>query len=368
MINNIDDNNIMHERKRRVKRSRKKRMRQIRKIKIIAGSVILAILVIAAAFLIYNLVKPEKKDKKTDDAQTFNLNVDDEEQETSEQEEGLMTHPGYADVYYGLSDSEFASDYIVFMDTDNNKILAGKSEQERINPASMTKVMTLIVCVEQIEKQNKRNATYTFTRNDIDALFIAKASVVGYLVGESVGVTDLLYGLILPSGADSALALAKIVAGGEEEFSKLMNEKAQELGLKETHFTNPIGLYDENHYTTPVEMAMIMQYAMENEECAKILTTSRYTTSPTKYHKEGIMLLSTVTNRFGKYKPTNVNLLGGKTGFTDEAGYCMVVSLQSISGDKKYVLLMSHGADKYDPSNDIKKFIDKYYDVVISGK
>ena len=98
-----------------------------------------------------------------------------------------------------------------------------------------------------------------------------EASVAGFLEGETVDVEDLMYGLVLPSGADAAEALAIMVAGSNEEFAKLMNEKCQELGLKYTHFTNPTGLYDEEQYTTPSEMAMIMEYAMKDETRAKYL-------------------------------------------------------------------------------------------------
>ncbi|MGN0316743.1 MAG: D-alanyl-D-alanine carboxypeptidase family protein [Lachnospira sp.] len=367
---NYDDDYItIHEnRKRRSSRIKRQRDLRIKKLKIIAGAVLLIVLTVSSVCLIINLIKSREKAKDYSvDNISAEASVLSESDEPTE-EEGLLTHPDYGDVYYGLSDEEFACDYIAFLDTDNNKILAGKSEQERINPASMTKVMTLVVCVEQLDLQNKRNETYTFTRQNIDELYLAEASVVGYIAGETVGVNDLLYGLILPSGADAALALANIISGGDEGFVELMNKKAEELGLKETHFTNSIGLYDENHYTTPVEMAMIMQYAMTNEECAKILSTTRFTTSPTKYHKDGILLLSTVSTRFGSYKPDNVTLQGGKTGFTDEAGYCMVVSLKSLSGDRNFVLLMSHGKDRYDPSNDIKKFINNYYNNVITGK
>ena len=132
----------------------------------------------------------------------------------------------------------------------------------------MTKVMSLIIAVENIQDLNK---TYRFGFEELNNLYIQQASVAGFSVDEEVTANDLLYGLALPSGADAAYGIAQITAGSEEEFVKLMNEKCEEMGLKNTHFCNPSGLHDVNQYTTPAEMAMIMEYAMSNEVCAKVL-------------------------------------------------------------------------------------------------
>ena len=125
-------------------------------------------------------------------------------------------------------------------------------------------------------------------------------------------------------GADAAEALAIMVAGSNEEFAKLMNEKCKELGLKYTHFTNPTGLYDEEQYTTPSEMAMIMEYAMKDETRAKVLGTYQYKTKATEQHPEGIPLTSTMYSRIYGNEAPGVLVKGGKTGFTNEAGSCLV--------------------------------------------
>ena len=148
-----------------------------------------------------------------------------------------------------------------------------------------TKVMTLIVVSEHIKDIPN---TYTFEYEMLNRLFREEASVAGFLEGETVDVEDMLYGLILPSGADAAEALAIMVAGSNEAFAELMNQKCQELGLKNTHFANPTGLYDDNQYTTPAEMAMIMEYAMKDDLRAKVLGTYQYTTKPTAQHPEEI--------------------------------------------------------------------------------
>ena len=125
----------------------------------------------------------------------------------------------------------------------------------------MTKVMSLIVAVENVKDVTKM---YQFTNKLLYPLYNAQASVAGFGTNEIVPVSDLFYGMILPSGADAAAALAEIVAGSEEQFAVLMNKKCEELGLKNTHFVNSTGLYDDEQYTTPSEMAMIMKYAMDN--------------------------------------------------------------------------------------------------------
>ena len=141
-----------------------------------------------------------------------------------------------AEDYQDLSaDAQIASPYAALLDVNNHRIIAGKLADTKIYPASMTKVMTLIVVSENIDKMPK---TYTFGFEMLNRLYREEASVAGFLEGETVDVEDLMYGLVLPSGADAAEALAIMVAGSNEEFAKLMNEKCKALGLKYTHFLN----------------------------------------------------------------------------------------------------------------------------------
>lgn len=125
----------------------------------------------------------------------------------------------------------------------------------------MTKVMTLIVAVEQLQDLNQ---TYALSYELLDPLVREQASRAGFDPGEMVTAKDYLYGLVLPSGADAAVALSIMTAGSEEAFADLMNQKCSEIGLKNTHFMNASGLYDEQQYTTPVEMAN--DYAVCNAE------------------------------------------------------------------------------------------------------
>ncbi len=231
---------------------------------------------------------------------------------------------------------------ITLLDVNNNKIIAGREAESRIYPASMTKVMSLIVAVENVKDVTKM---YQFTNKLLYPLYNAQASVAGFGTNEIVPVSDLFYGMILPSGADAAAALAEIVAGSEEQFAVLMNKKCEELGLKNTHFVNSTGLYDDEQYTTPSEMAMIMKYAMDNSECAKVLSTFQYTTEKTTQHPDGILLTNTMFSRMYGTEVEGVTITAGKTGYTDEALNCLVS--YAVKADKSYICVTSHAHNKW---------------------
>ena len=154
-------------------------------------------------------------------------------------------------------------------------------------------------------------------------------SNVGFSEGEQVTVKDLFYGTILPSGADAALGLATYVAGDQDAFVALMNEKLKELGLSDTaHFTNCVGLYDENHYCTVYDMAMILEAALDNELCREVLAAHTYTTSSTSEHPEGITISNWFLRRI-EDKETGAEILCGKTGFVAQSGQNSCPALQN---------------------------------------
>lgn len=121
-----------------------------------------------------------------------------------------------------------------------------------------------------------------------------------------------MYGIALPSGADATTAIAIYLCGSEDEFVKLMNRKVEELGLKNTHFTNASGLYDPNHYSTATDIAMLMSAVMENDTCREILGTYQYTTTATEQHPEGILLESTMYSRMYGNEVTGISIDAGK--------------------------------------------------------
>ena len=200
--------------------------------------------------------------------------------------------------------------------------------------------MTLLVAVENIENLDD---TFLMTNEILYPLNLQDASVAGFLGGENVTIRDLLYGLALPSGADAAVAIADYVAGSEEEFAVLMNEKVEELGLKNTHFVTTSGLHDENHYSTLADIAVILQEAMDNNLCRQILSTYQYRTESTDEHPNGILLTSTMFSRMkgNEDEDIGVDIVGGKTGYTNEAGHCLA-SFARKDG-KEYIAVLGKG-------------------------
>ena len=164
----------------------------------------------------------------------------------------------------------------ILYNLDENMVLYEKNATEQISIASMTKIMTAIVALENIEDLDEK---VILTSADFYGLEEANASVAGFKVGQSLTYRDLLYGLLLPSGADAAQALTRTVAGGKSNFVKMMNEKAENLSLDDTHFMNETGLDEEEHYSTVEDVAKLFQYALKNEEFKKMITSSSYTIS-----------------------------------------------------------------------------------------
>ena len=217
-------------------------------------------------------------------------------------------------------DLELYSSSAILVDVQSGTVLAEKGMDEKIYPASMTKVMTLLVAAENLPDLD---ATFTMTQAIIDPLYLAGASMAGYVNGETVTMRDLLYGAVVPSGAEATEALAQAVAGSEEAFVAMMNEKAAALGLANTHFMNTSGLHDENHYSTVREIALILQAALENETCTEILSAENYRASETEQHPDGLAM----TNKFlyrvhHEYALNGAEITAAKTGYTAEAMNC----------------------------------------------
>lgn len=251
-----------------------------------------------------------------------------------------LEYPSEAASCTELTASNLSSEYAVLLDLDSNEILAQRGDPNtRIYPASMTKIMTLLVAAEQLDSLDD---TFTMTYDIIAPLIEADASRAGFEEGETITLTDLLYGIALPSGADATTAIAIYICDSEENFVQLMNEKAEALGLVNTHFTNASGLHDTDHYSTPLDMAMLMSYVMQNDICREILSTYQYTTSITEQHPEGILLESTMFSRMYGTEVEGITIEAGKTGYTDEARHCLV-SYASDADGKQYAAVTAQG-------------------------
>jgi D-alanyl-D-alanine carboxypeptidase (penicillin-binding protein 5/6) len=239
--------------------------------------------------------------------------------------------------------ADVVSENGVFIDVEAERIMAQKGAYERISPASMTKILTVLVAAEHITDLDD---TFEITLEITDYSFSNGCSNTGFSVGEVVTVRDLFYGTILPSGADAALGLAIYTAGSHEAFVELMNEKLKELGLSETsHFTNCVGLYDEDHYSTVYDIAVMLKAAADNSFCREVLSARTYTTSETEQHPEGI----TVSNWFLRRiedKDTNGELLCAKTGYVVQSGNCSA-SLSVGSDGKEYICVTAHSTSSW---------------------
>lgn len=224
---------------------------------------------------------------------------------------------------------EVNANFAILVDADAGLVVAEKNGSAKMYPASMTKVMTLLVACEHITDLNEK---LEITQDIVDYVKKEGASNCGFKAGEQVTMLDLLYGLILPSGADAALALVRRIAGSEEQFVTLMNQKAQQLGISATtHFTNCTGLYNDNHYSTAEDMAIIMRAASQNSVAATILTTRNYTTQANNKRSTGLSFSNLFLKRIDT-QTTGGQVNFAKTGYVAKAGNCAVSYFTAASG------------------------------------
>lgn len=155
--------------------------------------------------------------------------------------------------------TQLYSPYAVLMDLDSGTVIAEQKGRERIYPASLTKIMTALVAIENLPDQEE---TITLPTELFSMLLIRHASLAGFEPEEQVCIKDLFYGILLPSGAECCIACADRIAGSEDAYAALMNEKAEQLGLTGTHFCNSTGLHEKKHYSTAEDMAKLLRYAL----------------------------------------------------------------------------------------------------------
>lgn len=257
------------------------------------------------------------------------------------------------------------SDYALLCELDGLSAVAGLRAAERMYPASLTKLMTFIVAYENAADHT---ALIEITK-DLKNQY-AEGSRVGIDVGDLLTVEQILYALLLESDTDSALGLALHVAGSEQAFVAMMNQKAQEMGLENTHFANVTGLHAKDHYSTAAEMAAVLAYAVNIPLGRTILTTERYVTY-LKYYKNGELTdyrmtfkNTTLVGRFADNKVSatlsdGTTVLGGKTGFTDEADYCLATLARTADG-REYILITGHASSSENSARDAVKLYGTY--------
>ncbi len=245
----------------------------------------------------------------------------------------LPVWPVDASSYYGRN--------IMVYDTVNEWALLRKDVDSSVPIASLTKIMTTILAIEHLEDLR---ASVKIDGAVLSNLWAKNASMAGFASGETVKYLDLLYATVLPSGGEAATILANEVSVRKGDFIKLMNQKAHELKMTNTVFTNPTGLDSSTQVSSARDMVSLLRYALRSPIFRQIFTTREYVTTPTPQHPNGIKMHSTVLSRISESEQQDFKILGGKSGTTYGAGLCWAV-LAEVEGREFIVVTLGAPLD-----------------------
>lgn len=329
----------------KAEKARKRRREQLM-LKVVFPLVLIIVIVIVVVVIVRG--RKTQKDVELSAEESYSQEVT-QVSETTEEE--TLSEPEVAEpvntkayAYTESSDYEYlgsenmTSMNAILVNTDSCEIEGGVDYSARIVPASMTKVMTVLVASELIDDLDEK---IPVTIEATDFSFANDCSAVGFKVGEMVTVEDLFYGTILCSGADAAFMLAEHVAGSQDAFVELMNKKCEDLGIaSSTHFSNVAGVYSEDNYSTCYDIAVIMNAAMEDEFLSKVLSAHKYTTSKTTEHPDGLLISNWFLRRIEDFD-TGGEVIGAKTGYVDESG-CCAVSCSTQDDGTHYIAVSCH--------------------------
>lgn len=254
--------------------------------------------------------------------------------------------------YVYAEEVNVTSEKYILYNMNDKKIIDEKNSHEETSIASLTKIMTVIVAIENINDYNQK----VIITDDMLKDIAWDVAVTGFKKGEEVTYNDLLYAAILNSGADAVNALAISTKGNKDDFIKLMNDKVQELNLKNTRFANVVGLYDKNNYSSAYDMAQILMYALKNPKFKEVYETKEYNLS------NGKTVKSTLSN-YGKNSNLDLNyIMGAKTGYIHAAGYCLATTANIDGVEYLLITLNAHSRNKhiYDTDKIYKYFSSNY--------
>ena len=247
---------------------------------------------------------------------------------------------------------ELISGSALVVDMTTGAVLFDQESDEKIYPASTTKLLTCLIALEYCSLDE----IVTFSAEAVD---LVNASSIDAVEGEEMVLEDVLYGLMLPSGNDCANAIAEHISGSISAFAELMNEYAESLGCTSTHFTNPSGTYDTDHYTTAQDMYLIAQAAFSNSTLVDIISHTTYTIAATNLSEEReISTTNAMITSSSEYY--NSSVIGGKTGYTSQAGRALVIL--SEQDNMKLVCLFFDCADYTGVFEDAQNLLDYVYD------
>lgn len=244
------------------------------------------------------------------------------------------------------NDFDITGEYVTLYNMNEDTLLYSKNDTKKTSIASLTKMMTTLVAIEEIDNLDK---IVTIKERDFEGT--VGYSKAGFKVGDKVTYRDLLYGIILPSGADAVNAVVNNTLG-YDKFIKKMNETAKRLGMNDTSYANPVGKDDENNYSTSSDLAKLLKYALKNETFKTVFTTKNYKTS------NGLNLESTV-NRYENILNTN-EIKGAKSGFTKDAGRCLASITTLNNVDYLLVVINSSTTSPYNAVKDTITIYDYY--------
>lgn len=250
--------------------------------------------------------------------------------------------------------SDLNSPYAVLIQAKGGSVIGEKQSEAVTYPASLTKMMTAIVAIENLKDLKQE---ITLTNEMFTELYARDATQAGFQPGEKVRAIDLLYGVMLPSGGECCIGLATEISGSEEAFVELMNKKAKKLGMNHTHFCDTTGLHDPDHYSSAYDMAVLLKYALRNDTFREIITSPWHSTPGTNVHEDGITYYSTMFQGLQDSAVEGGRIMGGKTGYTDEAGVCLA-SFGEIRG-REYILVTMGAPDQGQNIEDAKKVYNR---------
>ena len=253
---------------------------------------------------------------------------------------------------YAPSNFTVNAQYCMLSNMDTGEILYSKNADERLYPASITKLMTALVVCENVDDLNQ---TVTIDGDLLESLLGTDSSLSYIVKDEVLSIDQLLHYLLITSGNDTALVLAKYVGGTVDRFIEMMNETAAKLGMNSTHFDNPHGLPDDNHYITVNDIHKLATAAFAVEKIKTICGYSRYQMPATNLHGERTLsttnfLIDKTTTYFYKY------CTGGKTGYTESAGRCIVSTAEKEG--MHYLSIVMNAAPKYIDANGNRRRIE----------
>lgn len=237
----------------------------------------------------------------------------------------------------------------------DHSVIYSKNAYEKLYPASITKVMTAILALEE------GNLSDQVTVTDASVITESGASLAGILPGDVLSMEQLIYGLLMPSGNDAANAIAVHMSGSLDAFVDKMNIKAKELGATHTHFMNPSGLHNEDHYTTAYDLYLIFNEALKIPMFKEMIGTSSYTADYVDSAGTAVSKTWTTGNRYQKgdcETPAGLTVLGGKTGTTQAAGSCLIMCSDDTLGNE-YVSVVLKAENKLNLYNNMTQLISK---------